>query len=123
MGHSKDILSAKLSVLMDEFDKLMKEHDLGGAIILHHKNEVAYKLFMTPDYSIAEEVKDVDGNSIAYRFKNKGLTPELKKQKTEETCNLFRLVSTIMMDRGYMLATISEDLDSTVGAEYSEPDN
>lgn len=107
---------------MDEFENLMREHDLGGAIILHHKDTSAFKLFMAPNYSITEEVKNTDDEVVSFRFRTKGLPADLKEQKVRETCNLFHTVSDVMMRIGYGLAEVSDNLDKVAGAEYTDPD-
>lgn len=120
--YKKEPQSAKLLVLMDEFEALMKKHDLGGAIVLHHKDEVFFKLFMTPTYSMAEAVHDRDSQVVSYHFKTKGLPQDIKEEKIKLTCNLFHSVSYTLMDIGYNLGGISEQLDMAAGTTYSDPD-
>lgn len=84
--------SPKLKKALAQIDEIMKEHDIGGTVILHTPGFSEYKSYISPSYSCAYFDYSIP-NAIGIRFKAKaaelpGGAAE-RDQKIADTDNLF----------------------------------
>lgn len=103
--------SPKLKKAMLQIDEIMKENDIGGAVILHDNTYGGHgedKLYLSPSYSCAE-IKD----GVGIRFKTKDT------EEANQTSNLFRTIVDMFGILFSIIEPVSSKLDKRLGATHT----
>jgi len=113
------MISAKLKNVRAEIEKLLKDNDIAGFVVLHETDEGGGRgeafMCLEPSYSCAKKMP----NELGYRFKTTHLSSKsLKKKKVEATTNMLSMISEMSGRMLLGVMQLSEVLDKLFEASH-----
>lgn len=106
--------SPKLKKLAGEIAAILKENNVAGFICLMEPGFGEFVHVIDPPFSCAKK----DGDKITVSTKGLNVGAKEKHKIAANTSNMLMIISTILMEQGYGLAQISQQVDKELQAEH-----
>ena len=111
----------KLSAAIAQIQKILKENDLSGIIMLHEPGYCEYRVEISPSYSCAKLVEEGDEINVLFEMKKEHYTDEdLRQAKIRDTSNMFVMLAECATNVTMGLITVSDEYDKVIGAEHTK---